>query len=95
MNPILNKIDNDIRRKINEKTRDGKVHRKQKIEVNKDGEKDRKNFEQYIEQEKSSEKKKIIVDAVKLEEGNISLNGEKEESLKNLGSFGTFLDVKK
>ena len=35
MNPILNKIDNDIRRKINEKTRDGKVHRKQKIEVNK------------------------------------------------------------
>ena len=33
MNPILNKIDNDIRRKINEKTRDGKVHRKQKIEI--------------------------------------------------------------
>ena len=95
MNPILNKIDNDIRRKIQEKTRDGKVHRKQKIEVNKDGEKEKKNFEQYMKEEKSSENKKIVVDAVKLEEGKISLNGEKEEPINNLGNFGSFLDVKK
>lgn len=95
MNPILNKIDNDIRRRIQEKTRDGKVHRIQSILVNKDGEKDKKNFEQYIEQEKSFKNKKIVVDAVKLEEGKISLNGEKEEPIEKLGNFGTFLDVKK
>ena len=42
MNPLLNKIDNDLRRKIYEKTRNGKVHRKVDIKVYKDREKQRK-----------------------------------------------------
>ena len=95
MNPILNKIDNDIRREVKEKVSSGKVHRKQDIEVNKDGEKDKKNFNEYTSPKVSSENKKIIIDAVKIEEGKISLKGEKEESLKNLSNFGTFIDVKK
>lgn len=98
MNFLLNKIDNDIRKKIYEKTKDGKVHRKSDIKINKDSEKQKKKFfNEYVEAEKEQAKKKqkkITINATKTENSNISLYGEKEENLNAMG-YGTFLDVKK
>lgn len=96
MNFLLNKIDNDIRKKVYEKTKDGKIHRKSDIKINKDSEKQKKKFfNEYVEEEKTKKKqKKITINATKLEKSNISLYGEKEENLNAIG-YGTFLDVKK
>ncbi|WP_066892481.1 hypothetical protein [Clostridium nigeriense] len=96
MNFLLNKIDTDIRRKLHEKTKDGKVHRKSDIIINKDSEKQKKKFfNEYVKEEaKKRDEGKITVNATKIESQTISLNGEKEEDLKTLG-YGTFLDVKK
>lgn len=96
MNFLLNKIDIDIRRKIYERTKDGKIHRKSDIIINKDSEKQKKKFfNEYIKEEKGKKVKgKITVKATKIQKPTISLNGEKEENL-NITGYGTFLDVKK
>lgn len=97
MNPLLNKIDNDLRRKIYEKTRDGKVHRKADIKVYKDSEKNKgKNPKEYTENEKEENKRKakIVVEATKIEESVIVLNAEKEENINKIQN-GFYIDVKK
>lgn len=96
MNFLLNKIDTDLRKKVYEKTKDGKVHRKSSIAINKDSEKQKKKFfNEYVKEErKQMEQNKFTVDATKLEKPTISLNGEKDENLNAIG-YGTFLDVKK
>lgn len=96
MNFLLNKIDTDIRRKLYEKTKDGKVHRKSTISINKDSEKQKKKFfEEYVKEESMKKgKEKITIDVSKVKESTISLIVEKEEDINLLG-MGTFLDVKK
>ncbi|WP_418223615.1 hypothetical protein [Clostridium isatidis] len=96
MNLFLNKIDTDIRREVYEKTKDNKVHRKAKIKIYKDSEKNKdKSFDEYINQEKDKLKKgknKIIIKASKEKEGEIILEAEKD--LKSI-EYGTFIDTKK
>lgn len=97
MNPLLNKIDNDLRRKIYEKTRDGKVHRKTDIKVYKDSEKNKgKSLKEYTENEKeaNNRKAKIVVQATKIKESVIVLNAEKEENINKIQN-GFYIDVKK
>lgn len=96
MNFLLNKIDTDIRRKLYEKTKDGKVHRKSTISINKDSEKQKKKFfKEYVKEESMKKgKEKITIDVSKVKEPTISLKAEKEEDINLLGR-GTFLDVKK
>jgi hypothetical protein len=97
MNPLLNKIDNDLRRKIYEKTRNGKVHRKVDIKVYKDSEKNKgKNFREYVEEEKENKSKnnKIIIQATKTEEKAIVLKVEKEEDINKI-TIGAYIDVVK
>ncbi|MBS5937354.1 hypothetical protein [Clostridium sp.] len=96
MNFLLNKIDTDIRRKLYEKTKDGKVHRKSTISINKDSEKQKKKFfKEYVKEESmKKDKGKITIDVSKVQEPTISLRAEKEEDINLLGR-GTFLDVKK
>ena len=92
MNFLLNKIDTDLRRKVYERTRDGKIHRKEKIAIYKDIEKEqKKTFEDYIKED--SNKGKIIIEATKNIEPDIEIKAEKEE--RNISSYGSFLDVKK
>lgn len=96
MNFLLNKIDTDIRRKLYEKTKDGKVHRKSTISINKDSEKQKKKFfKEYVKEESMKKGKgKITIDVSKVEKSTISLRAEKDEDINSLGC-GTFLDVKK
>ena len=94
MNPLLNKIDNDLRRKIYEKTRDGKVHRKTDIKVYKDSEKNKgKNPNVHTENE-NNRITKIVVEATRIEESVIVLNAEKEENINKIQN-GFYIDVKK
>lgn len=97
MNPLLNKIDNDLRRKIYERTRDGKVHRKTDIKVYKDSEKNKeKNLKEYTkDKNKENDKKaKIIIEATKTKGEIIVLNAEKEENINKIIN-GFYIDIKK
>ncbi|ATD54621.1 hypothetical protein [Clostridium chauvoei] len=93
MNFLLNKIDTDLRRKVYEKTRDGKVHRKTNILIYKDSEKQKeKSFKEHVKENKKD--KKIIIKATKLVEPSIKVEAEKDENCK-ISAYGTFLDIKK
>lgn len=93
MNLLLNKIDTDLRRKVYEITRDGKIHRKSEIYIYKDSEKNRKKtFENYIK--KDTNKEKIIVEGTKNIKPDIKIKAEKQAD-KDISVYGSFLDVKK
>ena len=100
MNFFLNKIDNDIRRKIYEKTRNGKVHRKENIKIYKDSEKNKeKNSNKDIDDNKDKENKnKITIRVIKVkkvdENSKIILDAEKEENI-NYENRGNYIDTKK
>jgi len=92
----LNKIDTDLRRKLQEKTDDHKVHGKAGITVeayNEEREKfgKDKKFAKILEEKKKTKKeKKIIIDGVMVD--NLQVEGEKEVSEN---SKGVFIDTKK
>ncbi len=92
----LNKIDTDLRRKLQEKTDDHKVHGKAGITVeayNEEREKfaKDKNFKTILEEKKKTKKeKKIVIDGVMVD--NLQVEGEKEISEN---SKGVFIDTKK
>lgn len=91
MNFLLNKIDTDIRRKVYDKTKDGKVHKKEKINIYKDSDKNKKrNFDELVKEQK----KKIIVNGVKDYTSDMEVKAERNQELKDLGN-GIFIDVKK
>lgn len=92
MNFLLNKIDTDIRRKVYDKTKDGKVHKKEKINIYKDSDKNKKrNFKELVEEKQG---KKIIVNGVKEQKVDIEIKAEKDSDIiKSLN--GTFIDVRK
>ena len=102
MNFFLNKIDNDIRRKIYEKTRNGKVHRKENIKIYKDSQKNKeKNLNKDIDDNKekeNKEKNKITIRVIKVknidENSKIILDAEKEENI-NYENRGNYIDTKK
>lgn len=97
MNFLLNKIDTDLRRKVYEKTRDGKINRKAQIAIYKDSEKNqKKTFEDYIKEDSKKDKDtgKIIIEATKDAEPEIEIKAEKETD-ENISAYGSFLDEKK
>lgn len=94
MNLMLNKIDTDLRRKVNEKTKEGKVHSKSSVNISKDEEKNQdKTFEYYIENEKSKKEKSNMKELNSSDKG-IEVKVEITITAKN-ATMGTFLDVKK
>ena len=99
MNFFLNKINNDIRRKIYEKTRNGKVHRKENIKIYKDSEKNKeKNLNKDIDNKDKENKNKITIRVIKVkkvdENSKIILDAEKEENI-NYENRGNYIDTKK
>ncbi|WP_163193279.1 hypothetical protein [Clostridium thermarum] len=97
----LNKIDTDLRKKINDATAEGKVHTKKGISI------DKRSYEERREQrnnkrkprekfnlEKYTKGKKISVEAVKIEQ--IDVAAEKEENLQNAAEYrGLFIDSRR
>lgn len=88
----LNKIDTDLRQKINNATREGLVHGTKNIEVNKDKPHEKKQKKNY-KLEHYDKNKKLIVEAIKTE--NIDVDAFKEKIETEEGSKGVYLDVKK
>lgn len=90
----LNKIDTDLRQKINAITEEGKVHGAKNIAISKDVKEEKKNkqeFKRYLAQQKN--KDKLLVEAVKSE--NVQVDAYKEGSDSQDEAKGVFLDTKK
>ena len=91
----LNKIDTDIRKKMQEEIKEDKVHSGKGINVTKDS-KDEKN--QYInidETKEETERRYITIDGVRHNSKNISIKVEKVEEINYENSKGRILDKKK
>lgn len=96
----LNKIDTDLREKLQEETKDGKVHRKKKLKIddnsyrenNKDSShKNKHSEESFAEMVK---KQKVTIDAVKGQ--TLEVQVEKEPSIcDDINYRGVFIDTKK
>ncbi|EJP6470968.1 hypothetical protein FDG09_08305 [Clostridium sporogenes] len=95
----LNKIDLELRDKIKEQTKEGKVHSKQNITINKqdrnNNSKDRGFYEQLKKQRKNNNKN-IKIKAVKYVNGeNLNIEATKEEIEGKTTIVGTIIDTKK
>ncbi|EKQ51140.1 MULTISPECIES: hypothetical protein [unclassified Clostridium] len=96
----LNKIDTDIRRKMQETIKDDKVHSTKKISENKDvveekkfEDRNKKNKDKNDDTENS--KKYVIVEGIKHGEHSIEIEAEKLEKISEINSKGRILDAKK
>ena len=90
----LNKIDTDIRKKMQEEIKEDKVHSGKSISVKKDI-KDERHEEIKNLDEEESEKRYITIDGVRYNNKNISVKVEKVEEINNENSKGRILDKKK
>ncbi|MBM7869458.1 hypothetical protein JOC70_000927 [Clostridium pascui] len=101
----LNKVDLDVRQRIEDSVRDGVVHRKDEISIKKDGGnpegKSKNEFSKSLKKAKQQDKEdkenkkgnKILIEAVKMKVVNIeaSIESKDKESLTS----GRFLDTKR
>jgi broad specificity polyphosphatase/5'/3'-nucleotidase SurE len=87
----LNKIDTDLRQKINDAAREGLVHGTKNVAINKDKQEEKKKKDYKLKH--YDKNKKLVVDAVKAE--NVEINAFKEKVEINENSKGVYLDVKK
>lgn len=93
----LNKIDTDIRKKMQEETKDDKVHSSESISVKKDLKDEKNEFyneEQNLTKEES-EKRYITIDGIRYSNKNINIKAEKVEKVNESNSKGRILDTKK
>lgn len=101
----LNKVDLDVRQRIEDSVREGVVHRKDEISIKKDGGnpegKSKNEFSKSLKKAKQQDKKdkenkkdnKILIEAVKAEVVNVEASIESKDK-ENLTS-GRFLDTKR
>ena len=90
----LNKIDTDIRKKMQEEIKEDKVHSGKSINIKKDI-KDERHEEIKNLDEEESEKRYITIDGVRYNNKNISVKVEKVEEINYENSKGRILDKKK
>lgn len=94
MNFGLNKIDTDIRRKLQEETKDGIIHRKSEVVIQTDEEKNKdRTFEKIMfNEENNGHKKKKEIDKKEEKEMKVKV---KISSDSKSDFRGSFLDVMK
>lgn len=90
----VNQIDTEQIQRVNEKTKQGKIHRKESIVIDKDSEKENKGQKNFNETLKQAEKKsnKVVVQAVKTEQHEVEAVNE---GLDTITVKGKFLDIRK
>ena len=95
----LNKIDMDLRQKIQDETSEGKIHRKKEILIENTDYKEKKEKNNKEKENKDfkdivKKSKKITIDTVKFK--SYKVDAEKDISLnKSKSNIGVFLDTKK
>lgn len=90
----LNKIDTDIRKKMQEEIKEDKVHSGKSISIKKDI-KDEKNELVKNPDRKEMEKKYITIDGVRSNTQDIRVKVEKVEEINEENSKGRILDRKR
>lgn len=91
----LNKIDTDIRKKMQEKTQDHKVHSGSAISVKRDLKDDKNTNDEKGEEEQKKEKKYLTINGIKYKNEKIAIEVEKLENIDEENSKGRILDAKK
>ena len=92
----LNKIDTDIRKKMQEEIKNDKVHSGKSISVKKDlkDERNESNNENQILTNGENKKRYITVDGVMYNNQAINVNAERFEDINEVNSKGRVLDTK-
>lgn len=90
----LNKIDTDIRKKMQEETKEDKVHSGKSINIKKDI-KDERHEEMPHSDGEETQKRYITIDGVKDNHKNIDIKVEKLEEINESNSKGRILDTTK
>lgn len=90
----VNQIDTELIQRVNETTKQGKIHRKESVLIDKDSEKENKGQKNFKDTLKQAEKKsnKVVVEAVKTEQHEIEAVNE---GLDTITAKGKFLDIRK
>jgi hypothetical protein len=91
----LNKIDTDIRKKIQEEIKEDKVHSGKSINVTKDLKDEKNEYIKIDEAKEENEKRYITIDGVKCTHKNIDIKAEKVEEINQSNSKGRILDTTK
>ena len=92
----FNKIDTDIRKKMQEKIKDGKVHGNESVSIKKDiKEDDNKNEGTKEENDKKLKKRFVTIDGIRYLKETLDIEVEKLEDLDEENSRGRVLDTKK
>lgn len=92
----FNKIDTDIRKKMQEKIKDGKIHGQENVSIKKDiKEDDNNNDGTKEEKSKNSKKRFFTIDGIRYKREALDVEVEKLEGLDEENSRGRVLDVKK
>ena len=91
----LNKIDTDIRKKMQEEIKENKVHSGKGVNVTKDLKEEKNEYISQDENKVESEKRYITIDGSKYNGKNISIKVEKVEEINGENSKGRILDKKK
>lgn len=90
----LNKIDTDIRKKMQEEIKEDKVHSGKSISIKKDI-KDERHEEVQDSNKEEIKKRYITIDGVKDNYKNIDIKAEKVEKINESNSKGRILDTTK
>ena len=89
----LNKIDTDIRKKMQEEIKEDKVHSGKGISIKKDIKDEKSEDENNCKED--DEKRFITVDVIKNSDENVDVEVEKIEKLNGENSKGRILDITK
>lgn len=90
----LNKIDTDIRKKMQEEIKEDKIHSGKNISVKKDI-KDERHEEIEYSNDEEAKKRYITIDGIKYNHKNIDIKAEKVEEINEENSKGRILDTTK
>ncbi|OOP75159.1 hypothetical protein [Clostridium beijerinckii] len=89
----LNKIDTDIRKKMQEETKEDKVHSGKGISIKKDIKDEKNDYEKDLKED--NEKRFITIDGIKYNSKNVDIQVEKVEKINEENSKGRVLDTTK
>lgn len=93
----INKIDPELRQRIQDVTKEGVVHNKTNFKTNKDkkrdSNKDNRSFKEELKKFEKTTKKKILVSAEKIEDIEVTVYRDKK-NLKDV-QIGSIIDTRK
>ncbi|HBJ2620844.1 hypothetical protein FDA09_08515 [Clostridium botulinum] len=94
----LNKVDTDLRDRLQEEIKTEKIHGNNHTSIKKDLKEDEdkeKNNGKTEDENNKYSKKYITIDGIKCNTKNLYVNVEKVEKLNEINSKGRFLDIEK